>query len=374
MTARFRNGIEGAHQAQTDSDDEGVAGNLDVSGTGLVFPSPGGEEIFHLGGCYSIRCSYFGRQHAVLAGGASEIYVRDYTYLYSALPAQTQLGAHHIFNNGVTGGSSGDLIVRTASTGRMNLYLGSWQGIDETANRIAFSDENVIVPDVWQKIDYYIKVADSGGRFVAKVDDVTVIDFTGDTQNSITDLTHFALVGYESSSVFHDDHGINDVSGSLNNSWLPTATIVSLLPDVAALADVPPDDGTFVDATTGTRQSAFVSTPLGTLTAGSPVVLWLRCQRQAGTPTATPYLRIGGINYDGSAISAPAAFDYIYYVWNVNPATSSAWTAAEVNALEFGWLATGDTVRASQMFLEVEGAGGSGCGPVPALPGVWSYA
>lgn len=356
MASIFRNGNEAADIAQT-SVDEGGSGNMSITGSTVAAP----WDFSRFGGCHAIKLSYFGRHHNVLNVGINEFYVRDYCYVTTSLPAHSDLGAHHIFNVGQPGGSSGNLITRTNATGVLNLYRGSWVGIDETTNRIAFSSAGVILLETWQKIEYYVKVANSGGRFIAKVDDVVVIDFTGDTLDGTDpNITNFTQLGYNSSNVIHDDFGVNNTEGFRNNSWLPDAYIIPLLPTDSDINEVPPSTADYVEITSGQRVTDAVALPAASVGTDSPVYLWAQVAGQTGGATIQPFLKIDGTYYDAPSVAAPGTTDYVFFGWDSNPA-GGAWTLGDVNALEFGIKSSTGTTRVYQMLLEVEGTGGSSC-------------
>jgi hypothetical protein len=54
----------------------------------------------------------------------------------------------------------------------------------------------------------------------------------------------------------------------------------------------------------------------------------------------TPLLRIGGTDYLGSGDRRGRLFSYLVSIFETSPATSAAWTGANVNALEAGWKLT----------------------------------
>lgn len=55
----------------------------------------------------------------------------------------------------------------------------------------------------------------------------------------------------------------------------------------------------------------------------------------AGPQSVTPFLRIGGTDYDAATVAADFRYQQLG-VWDVNPATSAAWATAALAALESG--------------------------------------
>lgn len=59
----------------------------------------------------------------------------------------------------------------------------------------------------------------------------------------------------------------------------------------------------------------------------------------SGPQNAKPFLRISGTNYYGDTFALTTGWLNYQYVWQLNPATTAAWTASEVNdaTMEWGW-------------------------------------
>lgn len=74
------------------------------------------------------------------------------------------------------------------------------------------------------------------------------------------------------------------------------------------------------------------------LTAITAVAVTVRVKKtDANSRMFSAVLRIGGVNYvHADTKGVPGGYAYLQWIWTLNPATSAAWTVADVNALEAG--------------------------------------
>jgi hypothetical protein len=96
-------------------------------------------------------------------------------------------------------------------------------------------------------------------------------------------------------------------------------------------------DSTFNQSSTAgqTDQFAMTDVPAGTVHAIQHVIM---ARRDAGgARTVRPVTRIGTTNYNGTSMTAAASYVFLTDPVSVSPATSTAWTATEINAAEFGY-------------------------------------
>ena len=57
-----------------------------------------------------------------------------------------------------------------------------------------------------------------------------------------------------------------------------------------------------------------------------------------GSDSVKPYIKIGGTRYYGDTVALISGFyRYVEYIWTTNPATASAWTVSDVDAIEAGY-------------------------------------
>jgi hypothetical protein len=57
----------------------------------------------------------------------------------------------------------------------------------------------------------------------------------------------------------------------------------------------------------------------------------------AGEASVAAVCRSGGTNYFGSTVACGTTYTYVEHIWELNPATSTAWTQSSLEAAEFGY-------------------------------------
>lgn len=176
-------------------------GSVDADATSgvLVVTDP----VAH--GTYAWRQSY-GLAYWDITG-IDEMYWRIYWRCTS--PGSTG-GAVLRFGNGT--GITGRLYY-TPTTKKLSFLRGSTLVTTGTA---------LLDPDTWYLIEGYYLLAQTGGRFVIKVDGTTDIDYTGDT-NAISATTinrFYCEKTFTSGYFYYDDVAVNDVNGGSDNSWI----------------------------------------------------------------------------------------------------------------------------------------------------------
>ena len=209
----------------------------------------------------------------------------------------------------------------------------------------------------WQCIEVYIKVANAGGRFVIKIEGVTDIDYTGDTNNVDGDVqvfTPFWLVDYDNMLGYIDDIAINDTTGAVNNSWIGRGGIypkymtgVGTYTDLHAfghanpwdcISEVPPDDADYVYDDTVNQKSVYAGSVL-TPTTGTidAINVIMRAKLDAaGTGNIARLIRSNGVDSQGADVGLDTSPKTIQDIIETDPSGGGAWTIARVNALEAG--------------------------------------
>ncbi len=92
-----------------------------------------------------------------------------------------------LFTHGSTPGSGNpQCSIQVDPTGHYALYRAAQEG-----GTLLATGSTAFTPDTYRKLTGYVKIHNTEGRFVLKVDGVTEIDFTGDTQQ----LEHTLLSG-----------------------------------------------------------------------------------------------------------------------------------------------------------------------------------
>jgi len=119
--------------------------------------------------------------------------------------------------------------------------------------------------------------------------------------------------------------------------WAPTP---ALTPNWDTTNDLTQDgDATYVEATAPATRDvySFENIPAGATVLGAHWNALLRKTEEGGA-TVKPVVSQGGVDYDGptQGIGSVAYDRYLTQPYDLNPATGAAWTAAEINAGQFG--------------------------------------
>jgi hypothetical protein len=205
--------------------------------------------------------------------------------------------------------------------------------------------------DITYHIEIYVLIANENGRAVVKLNGVTDIDYTGDIQESATsnqmDRIRFGYCGYLT-SIYVDDIIVDDatfpgdtriqkitVNGTgTTTDWSPSAGA-----NYECVDEIPADDTDYVYTNTVNLIDLYnVSSLVGEVESVKCIQVQARAKKEG---LSTPQnLQLGvksGITNDfGSSQALESDYKNFAELWEVNPATSSAWTKAEIDDLEIG--------------------------------------
>jgi hypothetical protein len=212
----------------------------------------------------------------------------------------------------------------------------------------------------WHYIEIKTTIHNSTGSLYLKWDGEAVLSLTGiDTQVSGTaQITNFLLGGtggsYRTPNCAFDDLYVCDTSGSNNNDFLGDVRVQSIFPtgagnttqwtpsagnNYACVDDTTPNaDTDYVSETTTGEKDTYAFgnvTPTSGTVKGVQVLIHNR-KDDAGSRTIAPVYRPVSTDYDGTAVAVLDGYTYIREITEVSPATSAAWTIAEINGAEFG--------------------------------------
>lgn len=212
----------------------------------------------------------------------------------------------------------------------------------------------------WKHIQVYAKIDDTVGRCTVKIDDLTVIDFTGDTRNggATADVDQVAIGRLDGGVVCNwDDWWICNAAGAAPyNGFLGVARVRTLSPTGAGtdtgftpsaganwqcVDEQPYSAADYVTATgavSGTRDTyATADLPgsgVGDILAVQPVIVAKKSGAAAVDLKAV--LRSGGTVYKSGALAVGTTDVTNTWIQTADPATAAAWTISGVNALEVG--------------------------------------
>lgn len=234
-------------------------------------------------------------------------------------------------------------ITRDTTTGLLKAYVGT--------SLVATSTKYLNTTDIYL-IELYVSIADSGGRIVVKVNGITEIDYTGDTQpGADTTMDKFGL-GDNGNRIgggaYYDDIIVDDAA------WIGNTKIQAIVPtgagtttdwtpstgsNYACVDEKPASDTDYVSTNTSNHVDTYA---MGNMSGTVGLVKSVKAQcrtKYEGTPTPTKLklvIRSGGTDYVGADHTVTTAYSFFYDLWNLDPADSAAWTDTKVNALEAG--------------------------------------
>lgn len=239
------------------------------------------------------------------------------------------------------------------ANGALILYRGNY------ATQIATSPADQIEANGWAYLEVMATINDTSGICKVRCNGVTVIDFVGDTKNGGTNTTldtltlHSAVYGNNGWYYYWDDLYICDGTGSAPyNTFLGDVRVATLSPNGAgsstqfapstgtnyqAVDELPYSASDYVSATTsGTRDTYAMSDLTGSYSVLGVQNNVIAKKTDAGGTALKSAIVSGGTTYYGPSTILTPTDVTITDVHTTNPATSAAWTIADVNGLEAG--------------------------------------
>jgi len=220
---------------------------------------------------------------------------------------------------------------------------------------------DLLILNTWYWLSIYIKIGSTDGRVQAYLDGNLIFDFTGNTQSTVNAWVNKVFWQQGTTApVQWDDTIIMDPVGSapFNGHLLAERRIVTVHPtadgyvsawtatgaatDWGSVSETAYNDDTnYIASNTALQKSSFV---LGDLPASvvTPEAVFpvIRARRDDTLGrNVRMFVRTGGIDYSDDVDSPLQTAPYNYICGKlhlVNPNTSAAWTAAQINGLEAG--------------------------------------
>ena len=216
-----------------------------------------------------------------------------------------------------------------------------------------------MLANTYYHFEWYVRLSDTVGLVQMRVNEIEKLNLTGqDTRNgasAIIDEIGIGAAGEVTNTanndfddvVVRDDAFSGDVEiaaifatgAGTTTQWTPSAgSNYQNIDETAPNGDTDYNSNTVVnDLDTFPFQD--IST---TATVHAVVSLIYAKKTDAGTSKIVSMVRSGGVNYASATEHAPSldAYEYAPTVYMTNPDTGVAWTAAGVNAAEFGYKRT----------------------------------
>lgn len=249
-----------------------------------------------------------------------------------------------------------------SGTNQVELRLDASRHFVVTRNgTVLTTGATVYTLNTWYYVEFKAKIDPATGTYEVRVNGATEITGSGNTRNTANSTCNGLRFGPGAGTNIIDDLYVLNTSGSVNSDFLGECRIITTLPNAdntttpgtnktwtpnagtthSTQVDEtnPNDDTDYISSATAGQVDTFQYpdiTATGTI-AGVQVNL---CDRKddAGTRTLCAEYRSGaGTNYDGATSISPGSAYLIHrQIWETDPATSAAWTVANINAGEFG--------------------------------------
>ena len=241
--------------------------------------------------------------------------------------------------------------IRTNAESKLGIYVGS---------TLKATGSLMLAANVWYLLEVHVKIADEDGIIEARVEGGAVdVTFSGDTKpGADADIDNIVWYG-GSGGASLDDLAINDISGTVDNSWCGDGKVVMLTPnangdlsqlmgsdadqiDNYLLVDEFPkdDDTTYVEGSVVDEKDLYNLTDFG-LNEQAIKRVWAEARARdtvADAGLVALALKTYDTEYVGPDVTLFTTFtkQILGTVHTVNPNTSAAWTPAELDALQAG--------------------------------------
>jgi hypothetical protein len=222
---------------------------------------------------------------------------------------------------------------------------------------LATSATGLVTLNTWNYFEFTTTISDTVGVASVKLNGVEVVTFTGDTKNAGTS-TNIDVVLFKSGTsgnpYFWDDlYILNDLGSAPNNAPLGDVRVYNSVPTGAgnstqltpstgsnwdAVDELPPSATDYVQGSVIGNKDLY---QLADLPAGIATIFGIQTtvmakKTDAGARLLKHVVRSGGTDYADTAVALSTSDTTTTSVRQVDPATSAAWTLANVNAAEIG--------------------------------------
>lgn len=246
-------------------------------------------------------------------------------------------------------GSTIHVIMRIMASGAVALYRSNTQ--------VAISPSPVCAVNTWHYIELSATISDTVGVATARVDGTQAVTFTGDTKNAGTNTTidSLGITSLANGSNIIDDLYIADATGASPwNDFLGEVRVQTLAPSAAGsstqltpvgsannwdnVEEMPFSVADYNYSTTPGARDLYAMTDVLGLTSSVLGVQLVTAAHKTDTAVRSvkQLVKPAGTVFASAAKVLATSPTIATTMHQVSPATSAAWTVAEVNAMETG--------------------------------------
>jgi hypothetical protein len=292
-----------------------------------------------------------------VANGAARIAnADDVTCDISGAPATVITG--FAYKGVITGGATGLVFFRDGSTVHVGLGVDAANRLfvfRATTGTVLGTAASALLAGAWDYIEIKVFIHDTTGTIEVRVNGTAVITLTNqDTRNAGTaQVTNVFLGSSGVNSADICDWYIADTTGTANNDFLGDTRVLELYPNGAGTyTDFTPSAGsnyqavdetaqdgdtTYVESSTVGHKDTYAYTDLATSpTIKGAMLLILAKKDDAGARSIALTCKSGATEDDGTTAALSTSYVYYSKIWETDPDTAAAWTAANLNSAEFG--------------------------------------
>lgn len=322
--------------------------NTGSGGTFNIEPtvSPWGTGVLSWGGS-----STDGNEHNhvgdALGVNASTIYAG---FRFRITQNQTRF---HFYN--LMDGAAFQVGIGMNSSYQLNVYSGSSSTSLGNSGLYLFPNDGS-----WHYIEIKVVIHNTTGSVEVKVDGTvrltaTNINTRAGSSNNYANVFRLGGAGQDYVRVKLCDFYICDDQSAINNTYLGDVRVECLMPSGAGTTTnftpsagsnfqnvdetAPNDDTDYNSSSTVGNKDTFAMANLAATTGTiKGVQVFSRARKDdAGTRTLKNKVRSGATEGDGASVNMATSYDRMISLFETNPATVTAWTPTEVNAMEAGY-------------------------------------
>jgi len=222
---------------------------------------------------------------------------------------------------------------------------------------VTLETESAAIADAnWHYIEFKTKLHNSTGTWEVHLDEVTIMNGTGDTDNLVRQpACHLRMGHIQSAIIDYDDLYILDTTGSVNNDFLGDVLVQRLRPNGDTLTkdftrstgstnwDLinelgEDDDSTYVESKTLAQRDLYEyeDLPMSAATIYAVIAKPVLRKSEPGSRTCKLLCFSDPIEDETGTIYPSTSYVRQAKLFETDPATSALWTDAGVNDAQFG--------------------------------------